>query len=98
MKGLALILIPSILITACTSTTVPSQRSKAFPARGQDLSHYKEDVWACDNAAVGKSDSVSSYWWAGIIGMAIAKSNIEGKENSLWARCMEAKGYRVAEE
>jgi hypothetical protein len=86
-----------LLFNACANT-VPSQRTRAFPEQGQDLSQYKEDSWKCDNSSVSKSDNLSSYWWAGIIGLVIAKSNIEGKEDASWRACMEAKRYKVVEQ
>jgi hypothetical protein len=87
----------ALVLSACANT-VPSQRTRAFPEQGQELSQYKEDSWTCDNHAVRKSDNVSSYWWAGIIGLAIAKSAIEQKEDVMWRACMEAKRYKVSSE
>jgi hypothetical protein len=90
----ALVVILSLSATACAAT-VPSQRLRAIPTQGQALTQYKQDSWECDNHAVSQKDSVSSYWWAGLIGMAIAKSNIEGKEEAVYRACMDAKSYQV---
>jgi hypothetical protein len=92
--ALAGVLLSAISVTGC-AVTVPSQRLQAIPAQGQALAQYKQDSWECDNYAVQQKESVSSYWWAGLIGMAIAKSNIEGKEEAVYRACMEAKSYRL---
>jgi glucose/arabinose dehydrogenase len=87
------------LTAAGCSASIPSERLRALPTEKQALSQYKQDAWECDNSALAaqRNNPWAVYWvlGAGLVGMAIAQSQTEGKENALWRTCMQLRGYTV---